>query len=487
MGLPSPFTKEQKTHIEAACDEFAGQLRDGTLTDKDLKQWKESKARDLMALNAFKSLDFNVSTREEWFNKIVRKFHNHRAKLAKKAPGESSDGAIQSAQSHPLLAFAAPVSARKIFEDEQKDAIMTEVDSRLASEPHSNKVAMYQSVLKEHWNELDSAQSEWEAKAASQAGDIETWEFVIQNQTEFIGSTTLALRKLCSSKTLGGAGNSREEQFCASAYVIPLRLILRLIDGQGPFNPKANAGIPRNASGQPIFPLVNLDDLSAPDMRAVLTEYLNEYWAHQRSSPEAPSIPWGALGENPETYFDTARFKFFGCLGPGHFSPPVVEEPKQIGGKALKRKAKADAGDHHKEPAGKRKRVIPTVEDPHQPRRSSRATDKSQKLSKSKAGKNSQGQKNALNPDSESAAGFTWMKMATKSNRINLAVGINPVQPRLNDIQQLWHSTARLHGLNGVRLILVYGSYKPGNQSTLARLDGQGLSEAGRVAAGGYE
>ncbi|KAJ7056076.1 hypothetical protein C8F01DRAFT_1312098 [Mycena amicta] len=524
-------------------------------------------------MHYIRALDFSPDI------KIVRKFHNHRAKLAKKAPGESSDGAIQSAQSHPLLAFAAPVSARKIFEDEQKDAIMAEVDSRLASEPHSNKVAMYQSVLKERWNELDVREihtRKWRKRA-----ERRDW-----NQTEFIGSTTLALRKLCSSKTLGGAemvllyavrepkngdliagsihahapqnriklqfgGNSREEQ-CAvygDAWAAFADSAL-----PRPFNPKANTGIPRNASGQPIFPLVNLDDLSAADMRAVLTEYLNECWAHQRSSPEAPSIPWGALGENPETYFDTARFKFSAALGePRHLTsvaalllaqelawysandspfcfynvlqsgadhndqsppsgtpspvvsspdnngeppdaessaaqdisppppPPVVEEPKQIGGKALKRKAKAGVGDHHKEPAGKRKQVIeqvagyrqwrtPTSLDvPVAPRINPRSSPSPRREKQSRAKK--------------SAAGFTWMKMATKLNRINLAVGINPVQPRLNDIQQLWHSTARLHGLNGVRLILVYGSYKPGNQSTLARLDGQGLSEAGRVAA----
>lgn len=100
--------------------------------------------------------------------------------------------------------------------------------------------------------------------------------------------------------------------------------------------------IPRNDTGIPIFPVVDLNNVAASEMRDALTAYFSLLWSESKRSsrvedtnlcflpvhaqPEAVgSLPWNDISTNPGAFFDTDRFKLPVALkSPDSMSAPQI-------------------------------------------------------------------------------------------------------------------------------------------------------------------
>lgn len=88
-----------------------------------------------------------------------------------------------------------------------------------------------------------------------------------------------------------------------------------------------NPSIPRNTSGQPVFPSIDLDIVPIADIRLLLSDYFDQCWgmsiftlqkqilmrmilAERSSSNKSPSIPWEEIISNPGNYYDSERHHF---------------------------------------------------------------------------------------------------------------------------------------------------------------------------------
>lgn len=104
---------------------------------------------------------------------VVRKFTNYRTQVYLKSNPETGRASKQ--KGVPLLHFSSLLTARQFFARENEASIHAEASLRLASAGGVGTLgAIYQTVLKEKWNALDTeSQDEWQSKADEFAGDIE--------------------------------------------------------------------------------------------------------------------------------------------------------------------------------------------------------------------------------------------------------------------------------------------------------------------------
>ncbi|KAJ6600927.1 hypothetical protein B0H10DRAFT_2319758 [Mycena sp. CBHHK59/15] len=66
-----------------------------------------------------------------------------------------------------------------------------------------------------------------------------------------------------------------------------------------------NAVIPRNTSGRPVLPSINLDTVPIADIRMLLCDYFDQCWADRGSNSKVMLIPWEHIVSNPKKYYDT--------------------------------------------------------------------------------------------------------------------------------------------------------------------------------------
>ncbi|KAJ7667332.1 hypothetical protein B0H17DRAFT_1142821 [Mycena rosella] len=308
------FTEAQNSHIHSFFTDFVKEMDKG-VSGHILTQWKQTKASSILDSLHFAVLDEKLS-KQTLFEMIVRKFTNYRNHVYLKSPeAQTSSGSSNIRKTNPLLKFSATTTGRQLFATENHDAITSAAKQRGLDTKNKNAAA-YQNILKERWDALSGAdQAGWNEQAETIAGDVS------KNQAEFVPAIQSALRELCLGTFLGPAemvlfyafretaggdliagtihghsehnrlkfGGSAEE--LQSGYgkawseftdsVIPRPVIL-------------NPSIPRNSSGQPVFPSIDLNNVPIGDLRALLSDYFNhcwEYTAHRGSTVEATTIP----------------------------------------------------------------------------------------------------------------------------------------------------------------------------------------------------
>ncbi|KAJ7659304.1 hypothetical protein DFH06DRAFT_1472679 [Mycena polygramma] len=71
----------------------------------------------------------------------------------------------------------------------------------------------------------------------------------------------------------------------------------------------SNSVIPRNESGVPVFPSVDLNAITPADTRFLLEEYWSHIWAFAWGAADSPPIPWEEIASNPSVYYDTVKFR----------------------------------------------------------------------------------------------------------------------------------------------------------------------------------
>ncbi|KAJ6619076.1 hypothetical protein B0H10DRAFT_1947089 [Mycena sp. CBHHK59/15] len=283
------FTKEQNTHIESFMPDFVKELERG-VDGTGLTRWKQSTASNILDSPLFLSLDMVAVPRKTWFE------------------------------------FSSIRSGRQLFAEENEGA------------------GAYQTVLKQQWDSLtEEEQSGWNERAELEAGDVS------QNQQEFATTMTLALRDLCQSQLLGdtemvlfyairqpdtgdllartihGHCVANQQNFGGTAEELDMQygqlwsefaedVILRSI--------AVNSLIPRNSSGQPVFPSINIDTVPIADLRTLLGEYFEQCWSEvcRPAGQKIKSIPWAEIVSNPGKYYDTE----------GHSFPIALAHPQNL-------------------------------------------------------------------------------------------------------------------------------------------------------------
>ncbi|KAJ6596710.1 hypothetical protein B0H10DRAFT_2232291 [Mycena sp. CBHHK59/15] len=274
------FTKEQNTHIESFMPDFVKELERG-VDGTGLTRWKQSTASNILDSPLFLSLDMVAVPRKTWFETIVRKFTNYR----------------NHSGSHRTRALNLPSQTKKPIPYSSFHPFGA---GRMLDTGNNGYAGAYQTVLKQQWDSLtEEEQSGWNERAELEAGDVS------QNQQEFATTMTLALQDLCQSQLLGDtemmlfyafrqpdtgdllAGTihghcvANQQNFGGTAEELDMQygqlwsefaedVILRSI--------AVNSLIPRNSSGQPVFPSINIDTVPIADLRTLLGEYFEQCW-----------------------------------------------------------------------------------------------------------------------------------------------------------------------------------------------------------------
>ncbi|KAJ7663718.1 hypothetical protein DFH06DRAFT_1324234 [Mycena polygramma] len=321
------FSVAQKEHIESFIPEFIEEMGKG-VAGIALTRWKQGKASTILDSPPFATLDLSKNSRKAWFEMIVRKFTNYRNQVYLKSAEAQDTLAVRTKKANPLLKFSSVTSGRQLFAREKEEEINAACKERLLDTGHNSPAGVYQIILKEKWDGLTGEdQSAWNARAEQEAGNIS------QNQQEFPNTMTLALRDLCQGNLFGDAemvllygfretdtgdlvagtihahckanqhhfGGSNEEmqlQYGAAWSEFAENVIPRPVS--------LNPTIPRNASGVPVFPSIDLDTIQIADLRMLLSDYFDQCWAYQSSDLNVVSIPWEEIASDPGKYYDCA-------------------------------------------------------------------------------------------------------------------------------------------------------------------------------------
>ncbi|KAJ7721361.1 hypothetical protein B0H16DRAFT_1473889 [Mycena metata] len=321
------FSKEQRLYIESYFDAFTAQLDEG-LIGKKLTEWKQKTASEILDAPPLAGLSADIP-RREWYTMIVRKFTNYRNQVyLKNRPSAPTPSVIGG----PLFRFSSELTGRQLFAKDNSTLINSTAAARITTAGHGSLAAVYQTVLRELWDALpESKQLEWGQRAEEGMGDTD------QNQSEFHQKMHLALKDLTQGGQLGDA-----EMLLFYAFRKPVSgdLDIGTIHAHSVHN-RTNFGgtraelqtnhgdawaifadtviprpivsttsvIPRNSSGIPVFPSVDLNDLTPADTRVLLTEYWMHVWAYScNPDSEFPQIPWGEIAAKPSVYYDTTKF-----------------------------------------------------------------------------------------------------------------------------------------------------------------------------------
>ncbi|KAJ6479797.1 hypothetical protein C8R45DRAFT_1101243 [Mycena sanguinolenta] len=329
----SQFSGPQNAYIESFFDEFAEELNKGA-GGGELTKWKQSKASAILDTALFSDLDMVKNPRKTWFE-IVRKFTNYRNQVYPKLATAGNAPALTNLKANPLLKFASIMSGRQLFADENSELLKVASHQRMADTKNKSPGAVYQNVLKEHWDALTpEEQAVWNDRAEKDATNV------AENQQGFVRTMSLALQDLCQGGLLGdtelvvwygyrevgtddivadrevslvihehcvhnqvnfGVG---QEDFCAEYK----KAWWNFVDRSIPRPIRVNPLIPRNSDGPPVFPAIDANKIAIDDARTLLGDYFDQCWASRLVDSNTTQIPWQDIISNPKRYYDSTLF-----------------------------------------------------------------------------------------------------------------------------------------------------------------------------------
>ncbi|KAJ7759509.1 hypothetical protein B0H16DRAFT_1456787 [Mycena metata] len=257
---------------------------------------KQSKASDILDSPLFSTLNMAKHTRKEWFDMIVRKFTNYRNQTYLKQPEHASLlPAIESKKANPLLKFSSVVSGRQLFAQENEESLNAASKKRVLDSGSQSFAGVYQVILKDRWDSLTGEEQSNKQHPSPDSEDLLAGTWV------FLWTPSFTLINFAELESMPWSDFAED--------AIP-----RLI--------KSNPSIPRNASGQPVFPSINLDNVPSADLRTLLCEYFDQYWLHRSCGTQMKSVPWADIAANPHQHYDTA----------GNFFPIKLAHPQNLSG-----------------------------------------------------------------------------------------------------------------------------------------------------------
>ncbi|KAJ6628445.1 hypothetical protein B0H10DRAFT_2209727 [Mycena sp. CBHHK59/15] len=186
----------------------------------------------------------------------------------------------------------------ELFAFNNHEGLLGAARQRALDTNNKSPAAVYQTILKEHWDALsDDDQANWNQLADAQGGDVG------RNQKEVPTNLSLALRDLCQGRLFGDAEMVLFYAFREpnGGYLLagtiqahsvhnhvhfggtPEELELHHGKPWADFADKAipcplilNPSIPRNSNNQPVFPTIVMDTIPIADMRLLLCDYLEQ-------------------------------------------------------------------------------------------------------------------------------------------------------------------------------------------------------------------
>ncbi|KAJ7513290.1 hypothetical protein B0H11DRAFT_2213804 [Mycena galericulata] len=264
-------------------------------------------------------------------------------------------GALQpvpAPSNNALFTASRPATGRELFAKEQKDDIMEQ--SKNLKKPGANTAGCYQAALKMAWdNEDDEVKAKYQLAAEEQAA---AGMNIPQNQLDFERNIGGTLQDLCNG-ALGPAemvllasfrnasggistfvveGHSEQNDRSFSDFYPTFPVLRKSWDSfSEEVLPAALTDrtdwnmIPRNSEGIPIFPSVDLDNITRLSLAQVTELYLRVCWDNSWPSDKVyPTLPLSDVAQTPDDFYDTTQFSFKPTLG----EPLTSLSLSQLGG-----------------------------------------------------------------------------------------------------------------------------------------------------------
>ncbi|KAK7005505.1 hypothetical protein R3P38DRAFT_2556888 [Favolaschia claudopus] len=328
----SPFTRSQDDLIESFYPEFVKKMDEGS-SGGELTKWKQGKASDILESDIFKDLDCTKFSRKNWFEMIVRKFTNYRNQVYLKNNPATASSAISSMKKNPIMKFSSVLSGRQLFAQKNKTSFTADTEQRMKDTNNQNFGAVYQAILCHKWDSLtDEERKEWNDRAEAEAGDIQ------RNQEHFPETIGLALQDLCQGGLVGDAEmvlfygfrdseghdlvsgsihahcQHNKKQFGSDESTLQSdyeQHWWEFLDSVIPQRVQDSSSVPRNSTGHPIFPQINLESTPTADIRVLIVDYFEQCWVTKAArgiDDKVLLMPWEKIATTPDQFFDTESF-----------------------------------------------------------------------------------------------------------------------------------------------------------------------------------
>ncbi|KAJ7252245.1 hypothetical protein C8J57DRAFT_1520084 [Mycena rebaudengoi] len=307
-----------------------------TDTGKALSQWKDMTVKAILASPLFATPTMAATRSPANLSKKIRKkFNNHKTQDAIKqrtGAGPASTApptAPAHAPARGSFLSSAPLTGNYLFTIERRDAIMEAATVRATAEG-VKPFWRYQTCRKEMWDHLsDDERAAYDARALTTARDVSL------NQKALQHDLWLFLHSSCESGLLGPiefhvlyayrqpTGGLVGGTVCVHTPDNTISLQQEVKDYKAsvfdpwmgfaskvlPTVPAPNVNaieIPRSRAGVPVFPQLNLKEMTPASITIVLKEFFTCLWAFCR--PSGGEIPWSAIAANNSEFYDTKMF-----------------------------------------------------------------------------------------------------------------------------------------------------------------------------------
>ncbi|KAJ7139003.1 hypothetical protein C8R44DRAFT_727124 [Mycena epipterygia] len=345
------FTDAQMVHLQGLQADFKAFIMkdfkgDKSVAEKLAKKWKDKHTPTI--LTTFKKDYPYPSTwvRDTTDSKVkgyIRRYFGNYLQGTLVRTGLLQPGVEQT--NNAIFTTPRPLTARKLYEQEEKDEVLTFADELKSQEQGGNAVGTYQTALKELWDQKDE---DFKAKYEKSAREGSIGVDIAWNQRDFEAKIGGTLQDLCTNGALGPAeallftsfrnsetgeistlvvhGHSDENQ-CSFADFLPNftsvrtqwdRFSTEVLPSFSLQDRTSWDTIPRNAAGIPIFPAIDLDNTTRSGLAQIAELYLRVLWDHTWPSDEIHrGLPFAELAQQPDLFYDTHAFSFkptFGTL-----------------------------------------------------------------------------------------------------------------------------------------------------------------------------
>ncbi|KAJ7089396.1 hypothetical protein C8R44DRAFT_892355 [Mycena epipterygia] len=331
------LTDAQNTYLKSLESEFKAFVMkeskgDKVSAEKAAKKWKDEHTSTILAKikqdYPYPST-WSRDTTDPKVKSYIRRYFGNYLQGTLVRTGLLMPGAEP--KNNAIFTAAPPRTARQLYEEEEKDAVLTLADS-MKNKNGGNTAGCYQTALKDLWKAEDAdVKGKFEEAALEGALNID----VARNQRDFEAHIGGTVQDLCTNGALGPAemvlfasfrsgagelstfvvhGHSDENHLSFADFApnfpairthwdkFSAKVLPRLsLQDHGNWDT-----IPRTVTGIPIFPAVDFENTTKGGLLQIAALYFRVVWADNVYN----SPPYDEIAKRPNDFYDTEHFSF---------------------------------------------------------------------------------------------------------------------------------------------------------------------------------